>query len=117
MKKIVSFIMVLALLCGLCACGAAGSTAPTAGTDGAGGSATAGSFRVGYGQANITPDDPVPMAGYGRSDQRISNGVINYLMASCLAITDADDNTILLISTDLVAPHDSTPHAPTPCDA
>jgi hypothetical protein len=105
--------MVLALLCGLCACGAAGSTAPTAGTDDAGSSATAGSFRVGYGQANITPDDPVPMAGYGRSDQRISNGVINYLMATCLAITDEDDNTILLISTDLVAPHDSTPHAPT----
>ena len=114
MKKIVSFIMVLALLCGLCACGTASDGAATTGAAGTEASAPkGGSFRVGYGEANITPDDPVPLAGYGRSDQRISNGVINYLMATCLAITDEDDNTILLISTDLVAPHDSSPHAPT----
>ena len=103
MKKIISLLLVLVLMLGLVACGAAEQT---------GGDTTVaaenGGFRVGYGKAEVTPEGPVGMGGYGRSDQRISTGVLSYLYVTCIAITDADDNTILLYGMDLCGP--GAPH-------
>ena len=98
MKKLLSLIMVMVLLVSLCACGSAAGAAETTG------SAAGETLRVGYGKANITPRDPVPMGGYGRSDQRISQGVLNYLWVTCIAITDSSDNTILLFGMDTTSP-------------
>ena len=98
MKRIISVLLVIVLLLGLCACGAAsGAEGGAAETT----AAASGGFRVGYGKADITPDGPVAMGGYGKADQRISKGVLSYLYATCIAITDADDNTILIYGMDL----------------
>ena len=98
MKKIISILLVSVLLLGLCACGAAsGAEGGAAETT----AAASGGFRVGYGKQDITPEGQVGMGGYGRSDQRLSTGVLSYLYATCIAITDADDNTILIYGLDL----------------
>ncbi len=58
-------------------------------------------YRVGYARVDITPREPVPLAGFGRSSSRLSRAVASELYASCFAITDAADTTLLLISMDL----------------
>ena len=105
MKKIISVLLVLVLVLGLMACGASEQTGGNADTTAA---PENGGFRVGYGKENITPDGPVGMGGYGRSDQRISNGILSYLYVTCIAITDADDNTILVYGMDLCGCGDAT---------
>ena len=35
-----------------------------------------GTFRIGFGRADITPLTSVPMAGYGNSEQRMSIGIM-----------------------------------------
>ena len=97
MKKIVALLLAFVLLLGLCACGAA---AP-AGEGGETAAAAGSGFLVGYSKADITPEGPVAMGGYGKADQRISKGVLSYLYVTCIAITDADDNTILIYGMDL----------------
>ena len=105
MKKIISVLLVLVLVLGLMACGTAEQAGGNADTTAA---AQNGDFRVGYGKENITPDGPVGMGGYGKSDQRISTGVLSYLYVTCIAITDADDNTILIYGMDLCGCGDAT---------
>lgn len=91
MKKILCVLLVVFLLT---ACAAPASPAAQ-NTE-----AEAAVFRVGYGMADITPKDSVPLGGYSRSDLRFSNGFISYLYASCLAVTDEADRTLLLFSLD-----------------
>lgn len=57
---------------------------------------------VGYARADITPDKPVPMGGYGNPAVRISEQVRDPLYATCLAFTDSEGNTALLFSTDAI---------------
>lgn len=59
-------------------------------------------FQVGFGRVNITPEDSVPLAGYGNTSKRMSKDVLDYLYATCIAITDAEGQTVLLYSQDLV---------------
>jgi len=59
-------------------------------------------FQVGFGRADITPEDSVPLAGYGNTGKRMSKDVLDYLYATCIAITDAEGETVLLYSQDLV---------------
>lgn len=98
MKKIVSMILVLILALSLVACGGdatptdpvgstsndpATGTAPT--TDA--GTAQTGAFQVGYGIGDLTPYDA-------------PNGYASYVNVICIAMTDAQDNTALLMSVD-----------------
>lgn len=71
---------------------------PTGATDG---TEVAG-FRVGYGRKNITPEESVPLAGYGNTSRRMSEGFFNYLYTICIAISDESDNTVLLVVNDLL---------------
>ena len=59
------------------------------------------SFSVGYGRVEITPQESVPLAGYGNTLQRLSQGVLDPLCATCIAITD-NGNTLLLCTIDLI---------------
>ena len=93
MKKIISIMLAVIMTLSLCAC--AGGESSTGGK--------AATFQVGYARENITPSDPVPLGGYGQTDKRISTGYLDYLYATCIAITDAQDNTVLLISQDLIS--------------
>jgi len=59
-------------------------------------------FRVGFGRVNITPTESVPIAGYGNTSKRLSTRVLNDLYSTCIAFTDADDQTVLVFHNDLV---------------
>lgn len=62
---------------------------------------------AGYARTDITPKGSVPLAGYGNTLQRMSQGVLDPLKATCLAFTDPQDNTMLLFSLDLIGAHDA----------
>lgn len=94
MKRILVLILTLSLLLGLCACGGSQGTA--------GGRKESAVLQVGFGRACITPELSVPLAGYGNTSTRYSKAVLNDLYVTCVAITDAQDNTVLLISQDLI---------------
>lgn len=95
MKKILSIVLVLVMVLSLCACSEGGS-----------GSANIKGYKVGYSAVNITPDlgtYDYALMGYGSTHKRIATGVLDYLYATCVAITDENENTILLITTDTCA--------------
>lgn len=108
-KKILSVILILVLILSLMGC-VASTPNSTDGTDGTentqatGSNVEAGGFRVGYARLEIMPKDPVPLAGYGNTERRLSAGFLNYIYTTCIAITDEDDNTVLLFANDLVSP-------------
>ena len=63
----------------------------------------ASGFAVGYGKADISPEQPVYLRGYGSLyEERTSTGVADPLFATCVAIRDASGNQALLISLDLL---------------
>lgn len=59
-------------------------------------------LKVGFGRCDITPSYSVPLAGYGRSDSRMSDGFLDKLYATCIAVTDGDGSTVLLLTVDSV---------------
>ena len=105
MKKIVALLLAFVLMLGITACGASAPAGEGGGETG--GASANGGFRIGYGKANITPDGQVGMGGYGRSEDRLSTGVLSYLWVTCVAISDADDNTLLLYGMDLCGSGDA----------
>ena len=92
MKKLLSLLLMTVMILGLCACGK--TEAPPVEEK---------TFRVGYARVDITPKYNVPLAGYGNTSQRFSNGFLSYLYTTCIAITDAQDSTVLLFTTDMIA--------------
>lgn len=58
-------------------------------------------LQVGFGRADITPKESVPLRGYGNTSERLSISVSDPLYATCIAFTDANDSTVLLYHTDL----------------
>jgi len=92
MKKILSVLLMLAIVLGLCACGGSGeggSTEPE----------TPKGLLIGYGRDSIMPQGQVNISGSGNQEHRISTGFLDILYATCIAITEGD-STILLFSTD-----------------
>lgn len=59
-------------------------------------------LMVGFARRDITPQWPVPLAGYGNTSTRISNNVLDPLTTSCVVFTDATGQSLVLISSDLV---------------
>lgn len=57
---------------------------------------------VGYGRVDITPTEPIPLAGYGNHLKRISQDVLNPLYSTCLAFTGEDGETVLIFHNDLI---------------
>ena len=98
MKKILSLLLVLVLVFGLCACGGSEQTQEPAQTQAP--TEPAAALQVGFGREKIMPDGPVAMSG-GGDPNRISTNVKDFLYVTCVAITDAADNTVLVITQDL----------------
>ncbi len=93
MKRILCMFLCLTLVLPLFGCGGAEEQ----------GGASAQTFSVGYGKANISPQHSVYLRGYGDpKEERMSTGVADPICATCIAITDAEGNTVILIATDLV---------------
>lgn len=57
-------------------------------------------LQVGYGKRNITPDRPVPLAGYGNELKRFHTHVLDPVYAVCVAVSDGE-STVLLFHLDL----------------
>ena len=102
MRKRIFAMLLAVLLVALCGCNTTtqrpdDETQPLASTVD-----ISGQFSVGYGRVNITPEESVPLAGAGNTSQRMSQGTLTYLYSTCIAITDAQGETVLLFSNDLL---------------
>ncbi len=99
MKRVWSLFLALVTLLSLCACGsdsgADSTTAATTATE------PAASFLAGFGKVDITPSQlGVPMDGHGNTAERLSTGLMSYIYAIAVAVTDAEGNTAVMISVD-----------------
>lgn len=99
MKKFISLLLLVVMVFSLCACGQ--NEAADNGAD----PSQEKTFRVGYGRYDITPEEAVPLGGFGNCDKRISTNVLRRLYVSCIAITDEQDYTVLLFSCDFINPY------------
>ena len=59
----------------------------------------AATWKAGTAKANITPKQPIWMAGYGGRNKE-SEGVLHPLWAKALALEDAKGNRAVIIGTD-----------------
>lgn len=59
------------------------------------------SFLAGFGLADITPQDSVPMASYGDDLRRFSEGCFTPLEARAIALTDENGVSLIMITGDL----------------
>ena len=98
MKKFLAFVLLIVMVFSLCACGQTGDN----NSDQA---ASEKGFRVGYARCDITPEEAVPLGGFGNCDKRLSTSILRRLYVSCIAITDEQDYTVLLFSCDFINPY------------
>ena len=59
-------------------------------------------YKIGYARVDISPTESVPLAGFGNTSQRMSDHLLDPLYATCLALTDEADHTVLLFHNDLI---------------
>ena len=64
-------------------------------------------LKVGYGRAEITPEGPINLGGYGNDAVRISQEVRDPLYATCIAFTDPNGSTVLLFTTDMLSTYEA----------
>ena len=57
---------------------------------------------VGYARVDITPTEPMPLAGYGNHFSRISQNILDPLYSTCMAFTGENGETVLLFHNDLI---------------
>ena len=96
MKKHIALVLLVSLCLGLAGCGMnqQEQTEPTQSID---------TFSVGYAKVDVTPDFSVPLNGYGNIETRMSTGFLDRVYATCVAITDEDNNTVLIFTYDVAA--------------
>ncbi len=92
MKRLLTVLLCIVLSICLLACNNDGNNETTAPDE-------AATLLVGFGREDITPQSSVPLAGYWGGVYSAS--VMDPLYATCIAFTDAEDNTILLYHMDL----------------
>lgn len=100
MKRLFACLLAMVMVLSLAACGGAESPATTEATDNGTEPQAAASFTVGYGREKFTPKNSVQLYGYG-GDERLSTNVLDDVYITCVAMTDAEGNTLILYSADL----------------
>jgi predicted small lipoprotein YifL len=99
MKKLFSALLILAILLTLAACGKSQPAATTAAPSSAPAEeAPLPPLQVGYGKVCITPKSKVALSS---SDQETYTAVYEDVYTTCIAITDKDNNTVLMFTTDI----------------
>lgn len=91
MKKVIVLILCAVMLLGCVGCGEEKQSD---------GQEKQSGFMVGYGRANVTPEVSVGLTGFGNASTRQSDNLLSYLYLTCIALTDADGNTVLLYGVD-----------------
>ena len=97
MKRIFTVFLALAMVFALCACGASGGSEATGGD-----AAQPAGLQIGWGRANVTPDFSVGIGGYSDAETRRSEGFLDYLYVTCIAVTEGEE-TILIFNSDNIA--------------
>lgn len=103
MKKTLSVILLLALTLSLWACGGTGQSGAEETQ-----LAELGEYDLyaGFGRENITPQEPVPLGGYGRASDRIHTAVLDDLYVTGIALTDSAGETVIFLNWDGVRAYD-----------
>lgn len=104
LKKLLLLLYILAFSVSIFGC----SVAPSV-------DAETGEFQVGYAIRDMMPNadldqdgaiDPIPLGGYGNTIHRLADYSLSEewdtLRTTCVAMTDAENNTVLMISFDLL---------------
>ena len=71
-------------------------------TNADGGAHNTTGFCAGFGRRDITPENSVPLAGYGNTEMRMSAHILDPLYCSCVALKDAEGAMLLLFNMDLI---------------
>lgn len=97
MKKIIAIIMLLGLMLPLGACGEKKEDSNKISE-----LTELGEYDLyaGFGRENITPQEPTPMGGYSNAAKRYHQAVLDDLYVTCIALTDVQGETILLMNWD-----------------
>ena len=93
MKKIVALILILAIGISILGCSPKSEKEPE--------NSLPNGFLVGYGRGCTTPQENVPLGGFGTSKTRIMNHVLDDIFATAIAMTDEGGKTVLLICVDM----------------
>lgn len=101
MKRVIACILMVVLSLSLFGC--QDKATQSEATAGAPTGADSGTFRVGYARVDVTPDFSVPLNGYGNIETRMSTGFLDRVYATCIAITDERDETVLLYTYDMAS--------------
>lgn len=91
MRRIVCLILSALLLLSLAACGGSGDNAGTT-------AAPAPTLRVGYHKSSIVPKKPLPLSSTQLPEYM---AVYEDVYATCIAITDVEDETLLMFTIDV----------------
>lgn len=61
----------------------------------------ASNLFVGFNRQVVTPDESIPITGYSNEPQRFHQSIGQDICATCIAISDSDDTTILMVGMDI----------------
>lgn len=95
MKRIITLLLAMVMTLSLCACAGSGDTQQTD-------AGKAEGLQVGYAKINITPDYVVGLGGYSDAETRASQGFVDYIYSTCIAVTEGEE-TILIYTVDNVS--------------
>ena len=101
MKRIISLLLLAALVLGLCACSGSGSQTPKEET-----------LQVGFARQNVMPPAGSPVELEGTAAGRIMTSFMDNLSVTCVAVKGANGETVLLYTMDRVSSNEVTmePH-------
>ncbi len=102
MKKIAALLLALIMALSITGCSQPEKNTETTEPTKEAATVTGEGFRVGFGRASITPQENLPLGGYGTSSTRITQDVLDEIYVDCIAITDENDQTMLLMLADLM---------------
>lgn len=98
MKKIAIFLLAAIMVFSLCACTGSGAN---------GGQPVLEGLCVGFGRENVTPDFSVGIGGYSDNETRRSEGLLDYLYITCIAMTEGEQTILLFTLDNLAATQDN----------
>ena len=101
MKKLISVLLALAVVLGLCACGGSGSAGETEAPAYTG-------LQVGFGKVNVTPDYSVGLDGHSNAETRLSEGLLDYIYTTCIAVRSGEETVLLYTIDNLAFSHSLT---------